>query len=710
MLNFNSKLPTDIKIGNKTVETVWMRNEVVWGRVQEYFYIENTYNGSNRVDILVSLNNPTNSHMTELQYSTDKLNWTTYQLSNGSTSITLSQGQRVYFRNDSGYCNTYESDSDYWVMTFNPTQSYIVGGNINSLVKYTDMYNVSLPKHCYYKLFNGSSTLTSAADLTLVSSTASEGCYRNMFKDCTSLVSPPSIKATILGSYCYEGMLQGCSSLTTAPALIASGTMGSCYRNMFRGCTSLTTAPELPATQLSVSCYQSMFQGCSSLVNPPDLPADTLKENCYYGMFLGCSSLDHINVYADDNSATNCTSRWLENVASSGTFNNYGNATYTYPSVDGIPQGWASTTQINYFYVKNEYNGTNNITFRALGTPTANTIQQIEYSKNKTNWTTETITSNMVITIPLSQGEKVYFRNDNGYFSNNLAEGNGKFRIKIRATQNHSIGGDITTLYNYSYNPNVTMPEGCFRYLFGVDLHDVLIEDKKYELNPNLIDASQLKLPSFCLPLVNNKRTLPTGCYAGMFMMTSGLINPPQSIQCQGVGEESCHRMFKGSHITNTPELPATVIATNGYTEMFMVCKFITSVPVLPATSVGEYAYYYMFSGCDNISGTVTLPATTPSKRAYIAMFNECPSLTTAIISATTLKEKTLGMLFYNCSSMSDITVYATNINPSNMTFGGVAVNWVNGVSETGTFHNLGSLTIPSGKSGIPSGWTITTT
>ena len=316
MLNFNSKLPTDIKIGNKTVETIWMRNEVVWGRVQEMFYIENTYNGSNRVDILVSLNNPTNSHITELQYSTDKLNWTTYQLSNGSTSITLSEGQRVYFRNDSGYCNTYVSDSNYWVMTFNPSESYIVGGNINSLLDYTDMYNVTLPNYCYYKLFINSSTLTSAADLTLVSSTASEGCYRAMFFQCTSLVTPPSINATTLSEYCCYSMFANCTSLTTAPELPATTLASACYYNMFNGCSSLTTAPELPATTLADYCYYNMFYGCSSLTTAPELPATTLVNSCYENMFNRCTSLTTVPALLATTLASRCCYQMFINCSS----------------------------------------------------------------------------------------------------------------------------------------------------------------------------------------------------------------------------------------------------------------------------------------------------------------------------------------------------------------------------------------------------------
>ena len=64
-----------------------------------------------------------------------------------------------------------------------------------------------------------------------------------------------------------------------------------CYSNMFRDCTSLTTVPSLPATTLANHCYNSMFQGCTSLTTVPSLPATTLANNCYNSMFYLCTKI-----------------------------------------------------------------------------------------------------------------------------------------------------------------------------------------------------------------------------------------------------------------------------------------------------------------------------------------------------------------------------------------------------------------------------------
>ena len=58
---------------------------------------------------------------------------------------------------------------------------------------------------------------------------------------------------------CYFNLFSGCSSLTTAPDLPATTLADFCYSNMFWNCSSLTTAPELPATALANYCYYCMF-------------------------------------------------------------------------------------------------------------------------------------------------------------------------------------------------------------------------------------------------------------------------------------------------------------------------------------------------------------------------------------------------------------------------------------------------------------------
>lgn len=112
--------------------------------------------------------------------------------------------------------------------------------------------------------------------------------------------------------------------------------------------------------------------------------------------------------------------------------------------------------------------------------------------------------------------------------------------------------------------------------------------------------------------------------------------------------------LFLGTEVINIDKgfLPATYIADSCYQQMFQSCTSLVNAPELPATTLVSYCYYSMFHGC--------------SKLNYIKML-------ATDISAT------------NCLSY-----------------------WTYGVANTGTFvKNPAMTSLPTGVSGIPSGWTV---
>ena len=216
-----------------------------------------------------------------LEYSTDNINWLTF---NTSVTITLTNvGDKVYIR---GLLSANNTASDYTQFTM--TGRITASGNCNTLWNYENL-NAPLKDFCGYRMF------------------------------------------------------QDCSSLTTAPDLPLTTLANHCYQFMFRNCSSLTTAPELPATTLVSYCYSAMFQDCSSLTTTPELPATTLADSCYIYMFQDCSSLNYIKCLATDISASNCTQNWVSGVASTGAFVKHPDISEsTWNSgVNGIPVGWS---------------------------------------------------------------------------------------------------------------------------------------------------------------------------------------------------------------------------------------------------------------------------------------------------------------------------------------------------------------------------------
>ena len=603
-MKFENKIPISITIGGKDVNRIRISGEVVWQKEVEpvdanYLYVENTYNGSNTISVKQTITGSPDSSLyaKTLQYSKDKTNWSTITLSSTAYNINLNQGEKVYFRGNEGVFNHYVirgTEQAYTKITAN--QTFNLGGNINTLLNYYNPNNLTLPQGVFNNLFRGNANLVSAENLTL---------------------QPSSDGSVPTFAYLY------------------------------------------------------LFNNCTSLTKPPVLIAKTLSNGSYYSLFDGCSKLDNLTVYADDNSKTNCTYKWLNGVASSGTFNNMGSATYTINSASGIPTGWTvvKPNEPDYFYVENTYNGNNNIYVKTRagysGTePTGEFATTLEYSKDKTNWTTinldydyykngSTVVSNLVtnLTLSLSVGEKVYFRNTSGYFGY-VDSGIGTHSHQFSSDENIKAGGNIKSLLDYRDMVGTTMKKGCF--------YEMFFEAKK------LTDASELILPD----------TVADSCYLKLFSGCSSL--------------------------TSIPSLPALTMAPKCYCEMFKNTA-ITTPPELPSTKLAPYCYRNLFENCYSLTSSPELPATTMVEGCYQGLFNSCTHLTTSpVLSAKTLAKYSYRYMFNGCLRLNSVTSYADNINAEECTRW-----WLESVASSGTLHNLGSATyVTDSGDGIPTGWT----
>lgn len=150
--------------------------------------------------------------------------------------------------------------------------------------------------------------------------------------------------------------------------------------------------------------------------------------------------------------------------------------------------------------------------------------------------------------------------------------------------------------------------------------------------------------------------------------------NPDDAV----VSDRIYESLFKDCSTLQTAEmeLPFMSVLNNSYHNMFRNCTALVYPPALPATSISISSYFTMFYGCSSLVETPVLPAETLFDYSYYNMFA-------------------------NCSSLKKVTLHATDITaPYCLT------NWLGGVSATGDFYCPASLTIPTGVSGIPSGWT----
>ena len=618
---------------------------------------------------------------TSFSYSKDKSKWTDTIVDNTAKtiSIPIKSGDNVYFKGDA---LTWFDEESYGGLSINSTANIDASGNIMSLLygdNFTDKttlpvgYNFNfsslfsgnehlinakdlllpateLNYNCYYSMFDGCTSLTTAPQLP--ATTLAESCYENMFSACSSLATAPELNATTLDAHCYFSMFSDCTSLTTAPALPATTLAMSCYAYMFSCCTSLTTAPQLPATALVNSCYNCMFSGCTSLTTAPQLPATALVNSCYFRMFYECSSLNNITMLATDISSTDCLTDWVNGVASTGTFTKSPEMTSLPTGVNGVPTGWTVLDDTDYMTLSALGNGEITITIPAA--INSSYASYLSYSKDKLSWSVAIVDdTDQTITIPVTTGEDVYLRGE--------AKQLGKYNsfININSSVDINASGNIMSLlYGDDYKDKVAFKSGS-EYTFN----------SLFSGNAHLINAKDLILPA---------TTLASCCYTNMF--------------------NGC------TSLTNAPELHATTLSGDCYRYMFQGCTSLTTAPELPATELADYCYDSMFKGCTKLTTAPELPATTLTSGCYGFMFEGCTSLSTAPeLPATTLTFSCYSSMFYGCSNLNSITMLATDISAS-----GCLLTWVYGVASTGTFTKAASMTsLPSGDSGIPEGWTV---
>jgi len=526
----------------------------------------------------------------------------------------------------------FDFDNDSW-----DNKDILLSGKLTSLIDiigHTD----TLPLTANFELLFSYTPISDATALVFPSNTT-PSCYSRMFEECYNLIDGPvELPAKQLSDHCYSNMFSSCRSLTKAPKLSATKLAHWCYYEMFIFCNSLTEAPELPATILASSCYAQMFAGCSSLTSAPELIATILSPSCYREMFQGCENLNYIKCCAVDISADNCTTNWLQGVAEEGTFSKPVAVDYsTGPS--GIPYNWEIDNYDEIKYLGFSFVGENPDYSIIVGVEKQTTqvdgdSYNIEYSYDKINWIT-LIDSHSEDGVywpeaPSEIHSEIYFRGNNrNQFYKYFDGDRDTVGFVYEQEPLLNVFGDITTLLR---------PEGK-------------VEDlSSWFVKPSYEDTGGEPIirPAFSGIFGN---AVEEGVYTKLqhaqnLLLYSSIL----SEYCYGYTGlfSSCNNLM------DSPELPATVLATNCYSDMFYRCTSLTTVPALHATELADYCYAYMFAGCSSLTGAPALPATTLANSCYSGMFSACSSLVTAPqLPATELAKYCYSDMFKDCTSLS---------------------------------------------------------
>lgn len=178
----------------------------------------------------------------DFKYSIDSgTTWNVWQNIGASmVPITLEPNKYVWFKgtNDSlgtsGDCGTFRFYDS----------SVAVEGNIMTLLQEDNPTRAIYSQYAFRKLFYGQTNLVNAYELVLPAVNADNGCYMEMFANCTNLTHPPVQLPKIQNypSLAYEAMFSGCTSLQFTPAIESEYAISNySMANMFAYCSSLNT-------------------------------------------------------------------------------------------------------------------------------------------------------------------------------------------------------------------------------------------------------------------------------------------------------------------------------------------------------------------------------------------------------------------------------------------------------------------------------------
>ena len=410
----------------------------------------------------------------------------------------------------------------------------------------------------------------------------------------------------------------------------------------------------LPATSLSSYYYSNMFNGCSGLTAAPALPATRLAQWCYASMFFGCSSLKTAPELPATTLVDYCYSGMFRNCRALTTAPALPATTLTQQCYMNMFNGCSAlttapelpaTTLASYCY-NSMFNGCsklNNITMLATDISAPNCLN---------DWVKGVASTGVFVKSPSMTSLP---RGTSGIPSGWTVVDDTEY-LTLSALEDGQITITIPAAVNSTYASYLSYSKDQRNWI------KTIVDDTDQTISIPVSGGENVYLKG------EAKQWFALDVEAGMNIAVSANFNASGNIMS----------LLYGDNFEDKTTFPDESASTFGLL----------------------FAGNIYLKNAENL----ILPATTLTPYCYGAMFAECPSLTTApTLPATALVEGCYGAMFEECSSLNNITMLATNISATNCLY-----NWVNGVASTGTFTKAASMTsLPTGSSGIPSGWTV---
>lgn len=301
-----------------------------------YFFLEAT--GGDRT---VRLDKIGNAPEINLEYSTDKVNWTEYTW-NGNTGATINiqNGHKVFFRGNNERLGSSTSAYHKFVMSGN----CYFGGNLLTLLSHDGVFPF-IPSYAFFSLF--------------------EGTILEMGTLATYLLSVHATFANSM-SFGYTFQNSGLFSYNEKPKQGFDFKIGAFYSNTFDHAfanTRIVIAPNINDGYYPPAPY--MFENCTKLVSIRNTFDSDVYDNSSDGYCKGCTSLKTADLYMSPNKGLGyganswfegCTSlekiiihktpwtfpfpNWLKNASTTGIISLPKGTSISTRTTDTVPPGW----------------------------------------------------------------------------------------------------------------------------------------------------------------------------------------------------------------------------------------------------------------------------------------------------------------------------------------------------------------------------------
>lgn len=530
------------------------------------------------------------------EYSFDNVNWNTLIITDDSAITILSPvavGDIIYFRVKPTEGVWYKAQNDYCQIT--PVGcTFEVGGNIMSLFYgggFTGDETSFITGTGNCRWFFAYMDVVDASQLLLPATTLTSNCYYRMFNGCTSLTTAPELPATTLANYCYQYMFQDCISLTTAPPIIQATIPRSTwpYEYMFSGCSSLENITientnirnnEYILHNMSPKTIVYKKEGVTTPSNPNKLTVVTLKNTPF--------------------NVANAKKWVINNKEVKQVVDSQGRLIWKRPK----PKPSYSTP----FYLEDTSGNGNtvSITKNNSNAPTL-TIQK---STDGVNWSTMGTTSTTAITAAVPANGKLYLRCNATSWGSGAQDQNNV--ISTTGYHNINVGGNIMSLlYGSNFTGQErTFPSGSTRTFENLFYNNRSIENLENLLLPATIltkwcyaymfDGCDFVKTTPELPAM----TLAENCYRGMFQDTG--IRTAPVLPATTLTKWCYYGMFNNCFSLVTVILPAQGLAYGCYENMFMHCSNLKNIE-LPASTLATRCYENMFGYCRSLKNVECL-------------------------------------------------------------------------------------------------------